>query len=76
MKKCHACQTNPVAHFETRRCWTCRGEEDALARTERDTWRSQELKRYYAEANRLRDEADRAFETLKQEFLDFERNTI
>lgn len=73
MKKCCACQTNPVANFETRRCWTCQGEKDALDRTERDILRSQELKRYYAEADRLRDEADKAFEALKQEFLDFER---
>ena len=73
MKKCCACQTNPVANFETRRCWTCQGEKDALDRTERDILRSQELKRYYAEADRLRKEADKAFETLKQEFLDFER---
>lgn len=71
MKKCCACQTNPVANFETRRCWTCQGEKDALDRTERDINAS--LARDLAEANRLRDEADKAFEAIKQEFLDFER---
>ena len=70
MKKCCACQTNPVANFETRRCWTCQGEKDALDRTERDINAS--LARDLAEANRLRDEADKAFEAIKQEFLDFE----
>ena len=73
MKKCCACQTNPVANFETRRCWTCQGEKDALDRTERDILRSLARERDLAEANRLRDEADKAFDAIKQEFLDFER---
>ena len=63
MKKCRTCQTNPVAMHEQKKCHTCYWDGVALERLERDM----------GEAERLRKEADRAFEAIKQEFLDFER---
>lgn len=63
MKTCRICLTNPVAKFEHKKCHTCWWEGVALDRTARDM----------GEAERLRKEADAAFEAVKQEFLDFER---
>ena len=63
MKTCRICQVNPVAQFEHKKCHTCWWEGVALERTERDM----------GEAERLRKEADAAFDAIKQEFLDFEK---
>ena len=63
MKKCNACRTYPVAHFESGRCWTCWGEQVALDRMERDM----------NAANRIAKKADEVFEAIKQECLDFEK---
>ena len=63
MKTCKVCQIYPVAKFEHGKCLTCFWDGVALEREERDM----------AEAERLRKEADAAFEAIKQEFLDFER---
>ena len=63
MKTCKICQTYPIAKFEHGKCLTCFWDGVALDRTARDM----------GEAERLRKEADAAFEAVKQEFLDFER---
>ncbi len=63
MKTCRTCQIYRVANFETGKCHTCYWDGIALERLERDM----------GEAERLRKEADKAFEAIKQEFLDFER---
>ena len=63
MKKCNACQTYPVAHFESGRCWTCRGEQVALERIERDINASQGLLK----------KPDVSSSASKQELLDFEK---